>query len=159
SPKTMASAGQVCAQALTISPSLTGRGPSRLLAIFPSWMRCTQYVHFSLTPRMRTGTLGLNCIFRVSGRSPDSGSGEAAGGAALELEVVEAADLVRAVVRAVARADAAVVRHVVEPLGAVRRGVDRADVLARRLFALHAGERLQGDMRIVLVLAEEVAVD
>ena len=27
-----------------------------------SWMRCTQYEHFSITPRMRTVTLGLYCM-------------------------------------------------------------------------------------------------
>ncbi len=60
----------------------------------------------------------------------------------MPVEVVEAADLVRAVVGAVPRADAAVVGHLVQALGAVRGGVDRADVLAGRLFAVHAHERL-----------------
>src|SRR5436853_547543 len=35
--------------------------PSRSAVIFPFWMRCTQYVHFSITPRPRTVTSGL-CI-------------------------------------------------------------------------------------------------
>ena len=32
-------------------------------AIFASSMRCTQKVHFSITPRMRTVTFGFFCIF------------------------------------------------------------------------------------------------
>ena len=82
----------------------------------------------------------------------------------MPVQVVEAADLVRAVVRAVARADAAVVRHLVEALGPVRRGVDRADVLARRLFAVHARERLVDGERVFgggvqLRVLDPVAVD
>src|SRR5947199_3393245 len=57
-------------------------------------------------------------------------------------EEVEAAHLVRAVVRAVPRAYAAVVDLVVEALVAVDGGGDRADGLARRVLALHAGDRL-----------------
>ena len=72
-------------------------------------IRCTQYVHFSITPRLRTVTSGLCSSFRL---------GVVEVGV---LEEVEPPDLVRAVVRAVPRADAAVVDHVVEPLGAVRR--------------------------------------
>ena len=58
-PKTIASVGQACWQAVTISPSriwpvLRLRRRSR------AWlMRCTQYVHFSITPRLRTVTSGL----------------------------------------------------------------------------------------------------
>src|SRR5207342_378398 len=51
---------------------------------------------------------------------------------------VEAADLVGAVVRAVARAHAAVVGHVVQTFRAVGRRGHRADQLARRILALHA---------------------
>ena len=40
--------------------------------IFASWMRCTQYVHFSITPRKRTVTFGFCCIFSVSGSPPVS---------------------------------------------------------------------------------------
>ena len=54
------------------------------------------------------------------------------------VEEVEAADLVRAVVAAVAGADAAVVDHLVQALVAVDGGVHRADVLARRVLAVHA---------------------
>src|SRR6267142_516013 len=65
------------------------------------------------------------------------------------LQEVEAADLVRTVVGAVARPDAAVVDHVVEPLAAVAGGADRADHLARRLLALHAHDRLVVRVRVV----------
>ena len=75
------------------------------------------------------------------------------------LEEVEPADLVRAVVRAVPRADAAVVGHLVEPLGAVRRRADRADELAGGLLAVHAGHRLEVDVGVRRVVALEVAVD
>ena len=59
SPNTIACVGQACWQAVTISPSriapvlLLGRRSSRAL------IRCTQYVHFSITPRLRTVTSGL----------------------------------------------------------------------------------------------------
>jgi len=32
-------------------------------------MRCTQYVHFSITQRLRTVTLGLACIATTGGTS------------------------------------------------------------------------------------------
>src|SRR5207245_11594539 len=51
------------------------------------------------------------------------------------LEEVEAAHLVGAVVRAVARADAAVVDHVVQALGPVHRRLDGAHHLAGRVLA------------------------
>ena len=53
--------GQVCAHAGTISPSAIGRFSLRAL-IRTASMRCTQKVHFSITPRARTVTSGLNCI-------------------------------------------------------------------------------------------------
>src|SRR5262249_5671886 len=74
------------------------------------------------------------------------------------LEEVEAPDLVGAVVRAVPRPDAAVVDHLVEPLGVVDRRLDRAHDLARRVLAVHARdghERRLGGRRI----AREVRVD
>src|SRR6185437_3482417 len=52
-----------------------------------------------------------------------------------EGEEIEATNLVRAVVRAVTRADAAVVCHVVEAVVAVHRRPDRADVFARGVLA------------------------
>src|SRR5207247_1171119 len=50
------------------------------------------------------------------------------------LEEVETADLVRTVVGAVARADAAVVDHVVQALVAMHRGADRTYDFARRVL-------------------------
>ena len=41
---------------LDVAPN---RAPSTFAAIFASWMRCTQKVHFSITPRMRTVTFGF----------------------------------------------------------------------------------------------------
>jgi hypothetical protein len=35
--------------------------------IFASWILCTQKVHFSITPRIRTVTLGFFCIWSDSG--------------------------------------------------------------------------------------------
>jgi len=64
SPNTMASAGQACWHAVTISPSATGRS-SFSLAILARVMRCTQYVHFSMTPRLRTVTSGLRPSFKL----------------------------------------------------------------------------------------------
>src|ERR1700682_3868189 len=61
----------------------------------------------------------------------------------LEAHEIEAAHFVRAIVGAIARADAAVVDHVVQAFGAVHRGADGADLLARRIFALHAGNGLE----------------
>src|SRR5262249_14434156 len=57
------------------------------------------------------------------------------------VEEVEATDFVRTVVGAVARSDAAVVRHVVEAFRRVRGGADRADALAGRVLALLAEHR------------------
>ena len=74
------------------------------------------------------------------------------------LEEVETPHLVGAVVRAIAGADAAVVDHVVEALGAVHRGGDGADHLAGRLLALHAGHGLKMH-RGLLRSAVEIAVD
>src|ERR1043165_1090429 len=76
-----------------------------------------------------------------------------------EEEEVEAPNLVRAVVRAVARADAAVVDHLVEALGAVHRGVDGADALARRVLAVHAGDGHEVDARGAFDRAAEVCVN
>src|SRR5258706_5933189 len=56
---------------------------------------------------------------------------------------VEAPHLVGAVVRAVAGADAAVVDLVVQALVAVHGGGHRADLLARRVLALHARQGLE----------------
>ena len=56
---------------------------------------------------------------------------------------VEAPHLVGTVVGAVARADAAVVDHLVEAVGAVDGGLDGTDLLARGRLAVHAGHRLE----------------
>src|SRR5664280_80502 len=68
SPKTIARAGHVCAHAGTIAPSFTGLCAS-LAAFSPNRMRCTQKVHFSMTPLERTVTSGFNCMFRGFGNS------------------------------------------------------------------------------------------
>src|SRR5690606_32845179 len=75
------------------------------------------------------------------------------------IEVVEAPHLVGAVVRAITRTDAAVVRHVVEPLGRVRRRVDRTDVFAGRLLTMLAGDGLNCDARLGIVIANKIAID
>src|SRR5260370_3476792 len=56
----------------------------------------------------------------------------------LETQEIEAADFVGAIVGAVARADTAVIDHVIQAFGAVYRGADRAHLLTRSVFALHA---------------------
>src|ERR1051326_84230 len=58
SPNTIASVGHACAHAVVTSPSRTRRF-SFSASIFAWLMRCTQYVHFSITPRVRTVTSGL----------------------------------------------------------------------------------------------------
>ena len=63
------------------------------------------------------------------------------------VEVVEVADLVGAVVRAVPGADAPVVDHVVQPLVRVDGGVHRAHVLARRGLAVLAEHGLAHHLR------------
>src|SRR5262249_8505577 len=60
-----------------------------------------------------------------------------------------AAHLVRAVVRAIARADAAVVDLIVQPFGAVHRRDHRADQFARRFLALHAGAGLEAGFGMI----------
>ena len=83
-----------------------------------------------MTPRLRTDTSGLRPIFRRR-RVP-----------VLVEQEVEAPHLVRAVVRAVARAHAAVVDHVVQALVAVDRRRHRAHHLAGRVLAVLAHHRL-----------------
>src|SRR6185312_9272526 len=65
SPKVIASVGQTCWQAVLISPSLICRS-SFSEAMRAAVMRCTQYVHFSITPRLRTVTSGLRPSLRLS---------------------------------------------------------------------------------------------
>src|SRR3954468_20574470 len=73
------------------------------------------------------------------------------------VEEIEAPHLVRAVVRAVAGADAAVVDHRVQAVGGVHSRRHRADLLAGGVLALLAGHRLEHDLRL-LGRAGEVAV-
>src|SRR5215469_9316793 len=69
----------------------------------------------------------------------------------LEEQEIKAANFVWAVVRAVARAHAPVVDHVVQAFGAVQRGADRAHQFAGRVFALHARNRLEVGLGIVAI--------
>src|SRR6185295_4397983 len=64
SPKTIASAGHACWQAVTISPSAIFRSCFSD-SIFAALIRCTQYVHFSMTPRLRTLTFGFRPSLRL----------------------------------------------------------------------------------------------
>src|SRR5690606_8369939 len=73
------------------------------------------------------------------------------------VQEVVAAHLVPAVVAAVPGADTAVVDHLFDALLAVYGGRDRTDRLAGRVFALHAGQRLEADRRIGGVQAVSVA--
>src|SRR4029079_8081054 len=66
SPNTIAFDGQVCWQAVTTAPSRTLRFSS-FAASFARRMRCTQNVHFSITPLSRTVTSGLSCQLSGSG--------------------------------------------------------------------------------------------
>src|SRR5262249_47858303 len=66
SPKTMALVGHAWAHAGLISPSLISRF-SASASILTALIRCTQKVHFSMTPTSRTDTSGLSC--RWSGLS------------------------------------------------------------------------------------------
>src|SRR5262249_22210940 len=76
-----------------------------------------------------------------------------------KLQEVEAAHLVRAIVGTVARADAAVVDHVVETIGAMDRGYDGAHQLTGSVFALHTGDGLDKGPRAVDIVSGKVTVD
>src|SRR5208337_3753648 len=67
----------------------------------------------------------------------------------LEAQEIEAAHFVGAVVGAIARADAAVVDHVVQAFRAMGRCAHRADLLAGRVFALLARHGLEERLRII----------
>src|SRR5690606_11167769 len=71
---------------------------------------------------------------------------------------VDATHLVGTVVRAIAGADAPVVHHLVEPLGAVHGGVHRTHQLTGRVLAVHARHRLKNDLGC-LSGPFEVAID
>src|SRR5206468_12529018 len=73
---------------------------------------------------------------------------------------VEVAALVRAVVGAVARADAAVTDLAVHPVRRVIRGENRTDRLARRVAALLAEHRLiDGALDVVMLVDTPVALE
>ena len=76
-----------------------------------------------------------------------------------EVEEIEAAHLVGTVVRAVAGPDAPVVDHHVEALRVVDGRGHGADLLAGSVLAVHAGNRLEDDLRAAGGLAGEVPVD
>src|SRR5581483_3696768 len=69
----------------------------------------------------------------------------------LEQVEIESPHLVRAIVRAVAGAHAAVVDHIIQAFGAVRGSLHRTYQLAGSVFALHTGHRLVVENRIVEV--------
>ena len=69
--------------------------------------------------------------------------------ALVEVEPVEATNLVRTVVGAIPRADAAVVGHGVDALFVVNRRVDRADAFAGGRLAVLAEHRLNRHLRIL----------
>src|SRR5581483_3752145 len=66
----------------------------------------------------------------------------------LEEQEVKATYFVRTVVVAVPRAHAAVINHVIEAFAAMYGRADRTNQLTRRVFALHAGHRLEERARI-----------
>ncbi len=67
----------------------------------------------------------------------------------LEEQEVESPHLIGTVIRAVARADAAVVDHVVQAFARVNGRLYRTNKLAGRVFALHARDRLEETLGIV----------
>src|SRR5580704_11797991 len=70
---------------------------------------------------------------------------------------IEAAYLIRAVVRTIARAHAAVVNHLINAVAAMHRRGNRADQLTRCVLALHARHRLIVELGVVPI-AFEVSV-
>ncbi len=67
-PNTIASVGHARWHAVTTSPGRIGRF-STSATCSAARIRCTQYVHFSITPRDRTVTDGLYCSDASSVRS------------------------------------------------------------------------------------------
>ena len=65
------------------------------------------------------------------------------------LEKIKPAHFVRAIVGAIAGADAAVVNHVVQPLVAVAGGPHGANQFAGRVLAMHARDGLMVGLRII----------
>src|SRR5437763_15072045 len=69
------------------------------------------------------------------------------------IEKIETPNLERTIVRAITRADTAVVRHNVQPVFAVNGGVDRANRLARGVLAVLAHHRFMYHLGIFRKLA------
>ncbi len=135
-----------------MSPSASGV-PDCSAASLPAWIRWMQRLHFSMTPRERTTTSGLSTIVPSGLFMWKSNRG-----LSRVLEPVEPPHLVRAVVLAVARADAAVVDLLVDAVGAVHGRQNRADRFARRVVAVLAHHRLEDRVRARLGAAV-VAID
>ena len=74
------------------------------------------------------------------------------------VEVIETANFKRTVVGTVTSTDATVVSHRIDAFLRVNRRRDRANLFTRSRFAVHAGNRLLNDVRVVLV-ALEIAVN
>ncbi len=143
SPKTMAFGEQDCTQAGLNSPSFSSRfSPSAWISA--ALMRCTQNVHFSMMPTLRTETSGLSC--RLQRLFP------------VGIVEIEIAHGVGAGVGAIARADAAIVDLAVQAFVGVIAGVDRADRLAGSVVALLAQHRLKRSLHIG-ELAFPIALD
>ena len=62
----MARVGQACWHAVWSSPPLVRPASPVAASISARRIRCTQKVHFSMTPRARTVTSGFIAIFTVS---------------------------------------------------------------------------------------------
>ena len=109
-------------------------------------------MHFSITPRMRTVTSGLNIIRSTSEWFQSAGSGKTQarlgifvvpGILAVPVQIIESPHFVGAVVAAISRSHAAVVNHYVQPFGVVHRRAHGANLFARSVFALLAGKGLK----------------
>ena len=75
------------------------------------------------------------------------------------IEEIESTNLVRAIVRAIAGADAAIVGHRVEAFFVVHRRIHRAYGLTRRELAMHTEHWLQGNLGIFRQLAITFATE
>ena len=132
SPNSMACAGQACWQAVCTSPSTSSRAGE--LRVDPGPIDALHAVRALLHDAARAHRdVGILRQLEDVGR------------VLREVEEVEPPHLVRAVVRAVAGADAAVVHHHVQALAVVHGRRHRADLLARRVLALLAGHGLEDD--------------
>ena len=70
------------------------------------------------------------------------------------IEIIEPANFERTVISTVSRADAAVVGHRIDALVGVHGRGHRANLFARRGFAVHTRNRLLDDVRVLLVALE-----